>query len=450
MNSMLKNFDGSFRNIWQISLPILLTMLSSNLMHFIDRIFLLRYSVDALNAASIAGNFCTTIIYFFIGIASTAEIFVGQYHGSGQYTKLRSPTWQMIYFSLASALVFWPIVYLTRYFNPFPAAYAEMGVTYQTIILAAGPIYPAFIALAAFFIGRGKPLIVTVIVLGGELFKALADYLLIFGIKGILEPLGCTGAAVATVIAESLEVIIIWIMFWRTKIIHQHENRFCPLDSNLLICAIKLGLPLAGNNFLALLAWYLIQILFSATSKSLATIWNLTTMIYLFIIFISDGLCKSTSVIAANLIGEQKLSAIKALYKRLIITSLIFGCIIALPLVVYPNITLLKLISAISPETIQYFSQLKPIFCTVTLTVTLEILVSVTWGIELAGGDTRYPCIIYQSFLWLCVVIPAIILYLTHHLNSVLVIYLCSAIWLILTLILLYRRYRSLKWYRVL
>ena len=447
---MLQRIDGSLKNIWQISLPILLTMLSSHLMHFIDRIFLLHHSVEALNTASIAGNFCMTIIYFFIGIASTAEVFVGQYHGQKQYAKLRAPTWQMLYFSLASIVVFWPIIYLTRFFNPFPAAYAETGFIYQAIILAAGPIYPAFIALAAFFVGRGKTLLITIIVICGEFIKAILNYLLIFGVPGFVEPLGCTGAALSTVIAESLEVIVIAFCFWYAKTEHQPDRKFYPLDFKLLTEHVKIGLPLAGTNFLALLAWYLMQAMFSATSTALATIWSVTTMVYMLIIFISDGLCKTTSVIVANLIGEQKLSVIKAVYRRLIKIALVIGVILSLPLIIFPNMTIFKLIASSAPDVIQHFAQLKPILATLNLTILLEILVSITWGVEIAGGDTRYGSIVYQTLLWLCVVLPTAILYLTHHLSTVLTVYFGTALWLSLSLILLYRRYRSLKWYRIL
>ena len=45
-------------------------------------------------------------IYGGIGIASIAEVFVGQFNGAKEYLKVASLVWQMIWFSLATSVIF--------------------------------------------------------------------------------------------------------------------------------------------------------------------------------------------------------------------------------------------------------------------------------------------------------------------------------------------------------
>jgi Na+-driven multidrug efflux pump len=53
--------QGSLRELWQISFPLIISLMSASLMLFLDRLFLAHYSLASLNAAAHAGasvQFC--------------------------------------------------------------------------------------------------------------------------------------------------------------------------------------------------------------------------------------------------------------------------------------------------------------------------------------------------------------------------------------------------------
>src|SRR5437016_5655252 len=97
---------GSARELWAIAFPLMLTALSGSLMIFVDRLILSHYSTEAMNAVATIGTTCMIFIYGAIGISSIAEVFVGQYNGSKQKSKMGEPAWQMIWFSLMTYPVF--------------------------------------------------------------------------------------------------------------------------------------------------------------------------------------------------------------------------------------------------------------------------------------------------------------------------------------------------------
>lgn len=97
---LTKHPSGTIKELFAISFPLMLSFLSNYLMLFFDRLILANYSLQAMNAVTASSLFCMIFQYGAIGIASIAEVFIGQFNGSKQYLKAAGPTWQMIWFSL--------------------------------------------------------------------------------------------------------------------------------------------------------------------------------------------------------------------------------------------------------------------------------------------------------------------------------------------------------------
>lgn len=92
--NLTKYQAGSLPELITIAIPLMLSVLSGNLMMFMDRLILAHYSLAAMNAITAASSICMVIQYGTIGIAAIAEIFVGQYNGSKQYNMVAQPVWK--------------------------------------------------------------------------------------------------------------------------------------------------------------------------------------------------------------------------------------------------------------------------------------------------------------------------------------------------------------------
>jgi Na+-driven multidrug efflux pump len=57
-----------------------------------DRFILMRYSLDAMNAAILGGNLARFYAFLLMAITGTKEMFVGQYNGAGKYDKMLFPS----------------------------------------------------------------------------------------------------------------------------------------------------------------------------------------------------------------------------------------------------------------------------------------------------------------------------------------------------------------------
>lgn len=443
MTNAKKVIDGSYSTILRVTIPMILTVLSANLMYFVDRMLLAGYSLDAMYAAIVGGNFVATFTWMPIGIASASEIFVGQYNGSKQYSKLAIPVWQMIYMSLLSSLIFIPLAYFSDTVNLFPDFAKADGLAYQQPLLYFGCLPSLVAAISAFFIGQGKTHIVTAVVTLGNVINALLAYTMIYKFHQ-----GISGAATATIISQILQVIILCAVFLNKN----NRKTFSTLkeykfNKRVFIDCFKIGLPMSIANFLIILAWSLLHSVMGYTSKELGIVWGIGSNLYVLTGFVAEGLCKSIATISSNMIGQQDLRSIKKVFRSFIIIVVVFCALAAIPLIIFPE-TLLDALNTVNENISGLYDSIKLVFIYGLITITIESLLYVTWGVLLSGGDTRYPLIVQQVAMWGLVIIPIAVMYYNNYLKSVDSAYVLIIISFSIMLLLFYRRYKSLIWYK--
>jgi MATE family multidrug resistance protein len=412
----------------------------------VDRFMLAGYSLNAMNASAISGNFVYIFTYMLIGIASSAEIYVGQHNGARQYDRLATPVWQMIYMSLLSVIFLIPLGYFSDYVHTLPHYCVDDGIAYQRPLLYFGFLPSVISAISAFFIGQGKSKIVTIVVSLGTLLNILLDYLLIYGYGHIIPSLGCSGAAFATVIAELVQVVILAAAFFskRNRDIHSTwKNR--KFSGEIFSKCIKVGAPISAGHVVAFIAWYIVQVIVSHVSSQQATIYNIGLNIYVFFLFVGEGLNRAIAAITANMIGRKDLKSIRETYKFFLIISFVISGVISIPLMIFPDV-ILNYITSWKSDIAHLYSELKFMLYLVVVDSTLETIMLVIWGVLMAGGDTRYPAILSQFFYWTLVLLPTFICNKLGKLTGV-SIYEFTMVWLVICLIFFQRRFNSLKWY---
>ena len=328
----LHNLDHSKNGIIKLAMPILFALWATHLLNIINRFLLLNYSVAALNVVVLSTTYCNAITAFFYRVARIASVYTGQLNGASDYQNLSSPMWQMIYLAIFSTLFFLPITYLVPYLQFINSDYINEIIYYRRLILGSAPIFVAYTALLAFFNGRGKTKLIAAITIVGGVIRILMNYLLVYGIPNKLPALGAIGNAYAQICVKLLEFIILGYYF-----IAGNNYRFsfenCRFNLQLFFSCIKTGLPLALNSFLALVAWHLIHVKLSYYSTELATSWSISSSIFIFLNFASQGLGKATAISISNLIGQQKLVVIRDVYRRFILLSLFLALVLGLILI---------------------------------------------------------------------------------------------------------------------
>lgn len=440
---------ASFRELLVISFPLMLSALSTNLMLFVDRSILAHYSITAMNSAAASGMVSQAFLFPAMSIAAIAEIFVGQYNGARHYDKVAEPVWQMIWFALCMLILFLPLATLGAELL-IPKSLQQEGIPYFKLIMYSGPTFPIISALSAFFAARGNTIVITWVTVLGNVFNLIMDIFLIFGIDGVLPALGTTGAALATIMANLLQILILGIIFLNAENRKKYNTLQCGFVKETFLNCLKFGAPSALGHAAELLAWSTLYHVADAMGIIYVTVYSMGQNIFILFAFLTDGMNKGVIAISSNLIGGKCGEKINKLIKSAIKLHLIIVLIVAVPLILYRHILvdIFKIDVAVITmgPTLAQQTSITLIFA--WLYLVFDGMVWCIAGILTSAGDTKFIMINNALCSWLFGVIPVYVA--LHFFNlpahSQWAIFVCYSI---INLLLFSLRYKFGDWKKI-
>lgn len=249
--------NNGYRQVLAIGLPLVVSMGTTTLIYFTDRVFLSNYAVDAIAAATPAGITSFLFLSFFMGVASYVNVFVAQYLGAAAPQRVGASLWQGIYFSLlayaALASLYFVAPHIFRAGGHLPEIQRLEAIYFRILTLGSGLVVLAT-TLSCFYSGQGLTRPVMLVNLAGAAVNIPLDYILINGV-GFFPELGILGAGLATVTAQGVVVLLFaWLIFNRAN--NQRFGVFSAwaLDGRLFRRLMRFGLPGGVQFFLDMFA----------------------------------------------------------------------------------------------------------------------------------------------------------------------------------------------------
>lgn len=432
---------GSIRELLFLSLPLMLSSLSGTVMLFLDRCFLAHYRIEAMNAAATACTLFAIISYSLVSTACISEVFVGQYHGAKQTTVLARPVWQMIWFSVFSFLVCWPLASLSPFL--LPPSLQEEGRLFISWLAYFGPLMPLNAALDAFYIGRGKVVFITGVIVFTCLLNALLDIGLIFG-WGPFPGLGTAGAAIATGLAQAVRTVIVGIDFLRPQHRKEFHTHCFALDIPLLKKMLNIAIPNALGHAFTLTAWASLMYFLAELSFEHITLFGFLQTLWLFVTFITDGHQKAVSTLSAHLIGAKAYSLIPTVCRSGMLLQCFYTGLLGIPLLCFVEKGVTYLLSNDPTISSTLILMIVEGCKWVLLAFFFDGLVWVMGGILLASGDTRFIMLVSAFNSW---ILGFLVLYTTFvlHAPPITSVYMIIG-YTFMNLICFWFRYRQKKW----
>ncbi|MBF0258444.1 MAG: MATE family efflux transporter [Desulfamplus sp.] len=271
-----------YKDVIQVSLPLVLSTGSTMVMEFTDRVFLGNYSLDALAAAAPAGITAFLFASFFLGVAGYVNVFIAQYTGSGDNEGVGASLWQGIYFAILGAIFMAilatcavPIFSIIGHNQDIQ----QLEVIYFRILCFGAGASLVGATLSCFYSGRGFTRTVMLIHMAGTLFNIPLDYALINGKWGLPE-LGIEGAAIATVSSWIFIASIFAVLIFNKKNNQQfHLFDKCSLRPDLFMRLMKYGLPGGAQFFLDILVFTFFILMVGRLGKTELAVTNLVLSI---------------------------------------------------------------------------------------------------------------------------------------------------------------------------
>ena len=439
---------GSFyRTVIALVVPMALQNLINVGVTAADVIMLGAVGEDALSGASLAGQVQYIMTLFLFGLTSGATVLTAQYWGKGDKDAIekilgiavKTAVFVTALFTAAALVV--PGL-LLRIFTSDPVVIAE-GIKYLRIV--AFTYVMIGITQAYLYIMRSveRVIVATVVYLLSLVCNIIMNSIFIFGLFG-LPAMGVSGAALGTLCARILEVVLVagYARFFNKDIklrlryvIHTDKvlfGDFMKYALPVVINEVMWGLGTAANT--AILGHMGSPVVagdsVAQVPRQLATV-------------VSFGLSSAAAIYLGKTIGEKKMEHARAYAKRFIGLSLIMGVLGgAVILIASPVASAFLSLSAEAKDYLRIMFFVMSYFVVGQAFNTTMVV-----GIFRSGGDTRFGLILDVSTMWCCSILLGFLAAFVFKL-SVPIVYMILMSDEIIKIPITSWRYRSCKWLR--
>lgn len=300
----------SFQEINKIAVPAIIAGIAEPLISLTDIAIIGNVEenpVEALAAAGIVGSFLSAIIWIVAQTKTAISALVSQHLGARRIHAVKTLVPQAIAFNLfISILIYLVTAYFARYIF---SAYNGEGLILQYAedyyqIRALGyPLTLVTFAIFGVFRGLQNTLWAMKCSLTGALLNVLLDFMLVYGIEGVLPAMHLKGAAIASLVAQLVMLIMaLYYFFTKTPFNLKLSLNINPRLRGLLLMSANLFVRTAALNF----AIFLANAYATDYGKNYIAAQSILMNIWLFFSFFIDGYANAGNAISGRLLGARE------------------------------------------------------------------------------------------------------------------------------------------------
>ncbi len=317
----------TYKQIWLINFPVMMSILIEQLINITDAIFLGHYGEVELGASALAGMYYLAIYMLGFGFSLELQVMVGRRNGERNYHETGKVFFQGLFFLLVLA---GSMFLLSWFFSPkllfwlitSEEVYEAVLKYLDWRIFGLLFTFPA-LAFRAFFVGITKTRILTTGAIVMVTTNILLNYLLIFGNLGFPR-LGISGAALASTISELSFLVVLVVHVYR-KVDRRHYGLKPVCEWPLLIRLLRLSIWSMMHSFTGVAPWFLFFVMIEHLGEAQLAIANIVRSISTVFFVIVCSFSTTTGSLVSNLIGAGEYKKIMPLCRKMMGLSFLLG-----------------------------------------------------------------------------------------------------------------------------
>ena len=317
----------TYKQIWLINLPIMVSLLMEQLINLTDSIFLGHVSQIDLGASALAAMYYTAIYMLGFGFSLGAQVVIARRNGEGRHKDVGKVFFQGLFFLSAFAVV---VFILFKLFSPaLLRMVISSGNVYQATMqyiewrdysyLFAFPL----LAIRAFFTGTTKTTILTANSVVMVVCNIVFNYLLIFGKAGFPK-WGISGAAIGSSLAELVGLLFMIVYMWRHVDKKQYGLR-AVFDIKLSLHLLDISVWTMVRSFFCIAPWFLFFVAIEHLGECELAAANVVRSISMLFFVIVNSFAITTISLVSNLIGAKQIEKVMLTCRRVIKLNYIIG-----------------------------------------------------------------------------------------------------------------------------
>lgn len=445
MDRNLKNKKDFFICLLTIAIPIIIQNLISSSLNLVDNIMIGKVGSTEIAAVGLANQFyflCSLLIF---GINSGCSIFISQFWGKRDEKNIKKVLGMCIILGggasiiFSAAAIFIPKTIMSLYIKDVEVI--NLGASYLRIV-GMSYIFTAISFSYSFgcrCVGQAKlPMITSGIAI---LCNTILNYIFIFGKFGA-PTLGVKGAALATLIARLIELLLIlYIIYSKQSVLSAKIKDIIHIDKEFYFKILVTIAPVILNEFFWALGMTLYSVAYAKISKDAVAAVEISNTVKNIFMVASFGLANSCSVMIGNEIGASKEGNAMMVARRFIVITLLTGIILGLGIFISKDAILsLYNISTTTLKDARYILSLYSVILPINMFSSLFIV-----GIFRSGGDTKFSMCLEVGTVWL-IGVPLAFLGATFMKLPVYLVVLLVAMELVVKILIAIPRFKSKRW----
>ena len=312
----------SYRNIWKVAYPILISLVMEQMIGLTDTAFLGRVGEVELGASAIAIVYYMVLFMIGFGFSIGAQIIIGRRNGEGRFKDTGKVFWNGLYFVLGLSGI---IILLSELLTPWMMKFMVSSTAIYDAALSyvrwrlPGMVFAFCTAMfRAFYVGTTQTKTLTLNSIVMVLSNVVFNYILIFGKFGI-PALGITGAAIGSSLAE-LVSLIFFIIYTRVGC----DRRKYGLDKAARFekDELKSMMPVCTwtmiQHTISISTWLIFFLYIEHLGERALAISNITRSVSGLIWVVLQAFSSTCSTLVSNIIGEGHQDKVPSLIKRIL------------------------------------------------------------------------------------------------------------------------------------
>ena len=331
----------SYRNIWRVAYPILISLVMEQMIGLTDTAFLGRVGEVELGASAIAIVYYMVLFMIGFGFSIGAQIIIGRRNGEGRFRDTGKVFWNGLYFVLGLSGV---IILLSELLSPWMMRFMVSSDAIYDAALSyvrwrlPGVIFAFTTSMfRAFYIGTTQTKTLTMNSVVMVLSNIVFNYILIFGKCG-LPALGITGAAIGSSLAE-LVSLIFFVVYTRIGCDRQKYglDKAARLDLNELKGMMPVCVWTMIQHTISVSTWFIFFLYIEHLGERALAISNIARSVSGLIWVVLQAFSSTCSTLVSNIIGEGHQDKVMSLVKRIMKLSYYIICTMLVLAFIFPE-----------------------------------------------------------------------------------------------------------------
>ena len=276
-----------------------------------------EFSTESLAAVGIVGAFLSMLIWILGQTRSAISAIISQNLGAGKLEDIKVLPAQAIFFNMIlSVFVLGGTYFFVEDIFTFLNAEGmvlDLSIDYYNIRVWGFPLTLFTFAVFGIFRGLQNTFWPMLVAISGALINIGLDFALVYGIEGIIAPLGVKGAAWASLVSQAIMALMALVfLLVKTNIslrlrfpLHPEIRRLVGMSLNLFVRSLSLNVAL-------------VLAVKEATALGTASVaaHTIAANIWLFTAFFIDGYGAAGNVLGGRLLGAKNYAGLWLLTKR--------------------------------------------------------------------------------------------------------------------------------------